>query len=151
MLSKTSGKRIRLLVLISVLSILLIASTAFAVTKLIKAKNGGVINVAPGILFEVPAGSLEADTRISVTMTETDNGIDFQFGPSGTVFDPPAKLFMTWQAIYGRANEKDAEGIKLYNEDGEELDVSIEKTSSGVVWYIPHFSIYYYTVVTQNQ
>jgi len=144
MSGKTFGRRTQILVLISVLSVLLITSTAFAVTKLIKAKNGGVINVAPGILFEVPAGSLEADTQISVTMTETDTGIDFQFGPSGTVFDPPAKLFMTWQAIYGRANDKDAEDIKLYNEDGEELDVSIEETSSGVLWYIPHFSIYYY-------
>ena len=144
MSSKILGKRTQVITLISVLSMLLIATTAFAVTKRIRARNGGVISPNPGILFKVPAGSLEANTRISVTMTETDTGINFQFGPSGTVFDPPAKLFMTWQAIYGRANDRNAEDIKLYNEDGEELDVSIEKTSSGVVWYIPHFSIYYY-------
>ena len=139
-----SRKRAQVIAAISVLSVFLIASTAFAVTKLIRATTGGIIAVARGVWFVVPPGSLQEDTPISVTARKTDDGVDFIFGPSGTTFRPSAKLCMTWQAIYGSAAVRDLEGIKLYDENGEKLEARVEMRRCGVVWHIPHFSLYYY-------
>jgi hypothetical protein len=139
-----SSRRKYVIAAISVLSILLITSIAFAVTRLIRAESGGTIALAPGVWLVIPPGSLEEDTPISVTARKTDDGINFIFGPSGTTFDPPAKLCMTWQAIYGKADVKDLEGVRLYNENGDELEAKVEVGRYGVVWHIPHFSLYYY-------
>ena len=140
MLKIIPRKRVYVFALILVLSVLLTAMTALAATRLIKAKTGGTINIAPGVNFIVLPDALEENTVISADMEETEDGIDFHFGPSGTTFDPPAELRITWQAIGGR----DVEDITLYGEDGEEIEEEPEITPWGVIWYIEHFSIYYY-------
>ena len=91
MLNVILSKRAHILTLIIILSVLVIATTAFGVTKLIKAKDGGVIRIAPGVSLRVPAGALEKNTEISATMRVRDRGVNFRFGPSGTTFDPPAR------------------------------------------------------------
>ena len=144
MLDRIPRRSTQALRTILALSLLLTATLAFAATRLIKVDKGGTINVGPGVNFVVPPNALEEDTEISVDMVRTDDGIDFCFGPSGTTFDPPAELRMTWQAIKGTGKATDPEDIRLYNEDGEEIETEPEIRKWGVIWRIPHFSLYYY-------
>ncbi len=69
-----------------------------AVTVLIEAAAGGIVDFGGGSLT-IEAGALAADTTISVV--ELDAGAlpdgasvfaAYDFGPDGTVFDPPARL-----------------------------------------------------------
>jgi len=151
MLSKIPKKKAQVLTLTLILSVLLITTATFAVTKvkLIKAKNGGVIAIGEGIQFRVPAGSLKENTEISVEMVEKDDYVEFTFGPSGIEFAEgnPAQLCITWKALgeLGKGKKNiDTEDIILYGEDGKPIDTEPEIEGRGVVWKVKHFSIYYH-------
>ena len=135
-----SKRRARVLALILVLSVSVVAATAFAATKLIKANKGGVIPMGHGVKLTILPNALEEDTEISAEMEYTEDRINFHFGPSGIQFSEPAELRLTWQAIGGR----DVENIVLYDGNDQEIETEPEIGSSGVVFYIEHFSIYYH-------
>jgi hypothetical protein len=139
MLNTILWKRAKALSVVLVLSLLLTATLAFAATKLIKAKNGGTINIGPGVNFVIPPEALKVDTVISADMEWTDDYIYFHFGPSGTEFDTPAELRITWQAI----DDMGLADLRLYTENGEEIEYEIRKWGM-VSYYIEHFSLYYY-------
>jgi hypothetical protein len=140
MSTTTLKRRAQVLAAILILAVLLTATTAFAATRFIKAKRGGTIRMDRGVWLVIRPGALEEDAVISADMYMTEDSISFEFGPSGTEFDRPAELRVTWQAIGGR----DVEDVALYGEDGEEIEEEPEIRRWGVVWYIEHFSLYYY-------
>ena len=138
MLSTTARRNLKVLPVVLVLSILLIATTALAATKLMKAKSGGVVNIAVGIRLKVEKGSLEEDTYISAELTSDGGRVGFEFGPAGTVFSEPAKLRISQKAV----EEMGLEGLTLYGDRGQKIEPDV---NPGYVEYeIPHFSIYYY-------
>jgi hypothetical protein len=138
MLHTIVKKRAQILALSLVLSVLLIAATAFASTEVI-GKEGGRIYLSPTAYLDVPCGALEEDTVISADMVKEKKLTSFYFGPSGTVFAAkrPAELWVSWEEL-GRVDS-----YTLYGEDGKGIEPS-GKTVFGVMWRIPHFSLYYY-------
>lgn len=137
MLNTILRKRAQVLALILVLSVLLIAATAFAATELIRAKRGGTVDVAPGVSLVIKPGALEEDTVISANMRVKRDRITFRFGPRGTEFSKPAVLRISWQAIDGVGD------LTLHGEKGEEIEPA-KITGQGVKYHIEHFSVYYF-------
>jgi hypothetical protein len=152
MLNTVTKRRVQVLTLVVVLLVLLTATTALANTRLIRAKYGGLIALRRGTWFIVPPGSLEENTVISARMERENGYINFIFGPCGTTFaeDKPALLCITWRALCELGKEDNDRScvrlrdIVLYSESGEEIDVIPEIKRWGVMWRVPHFSLYYY-------
>jgi len=136
MLSKVLKKRAQLLAVILVLSLLLTATTAFAVSEYITAKKGGVIGIAQGVKLVILPRALKEDTLISADMLKKKKRIEFTFEPDGTVFAKPAILKIAWSAI------EDLEDLVLYGLDGEKIRPRIK--GWGLEYRIPHFSLYYF-------
>ena len=137
MLNTVLRKRVQVLLPVLVLSVLLVAATAFAATEYISAKRGGTVDVAPGVSLVIKPGALAEDTVISANMKVKRDRISFRFGPSGTEFSKPAVLCISWRAIDG------VEDLTLFGEDGEEIEPA-KTTGWGLKYYIEHFSIYYF-------
>lgn len=143
MLNTILRKRAQALALILVLSVLLVAATAFAATEIIKAKRGGVVCVGPGVSLEIKPRGLEEDAIVSADMKIKRNRISFSF--SAVALDDgddveltkPAVLCISWQAIGG------VEDLTLYGEHGEEIEPA-QTTKRVVKYYVDHFSIYYF-------
>ena len=136
MLNRILGKKFQILVMVMALLVIVTATVALATTKLIRAKGGGVINVARGVKLVVKPGSLEEDTEISADLVDEEERICLYFGPDGTQFLRPAIL---------RVNEHVFEGIDdlvLYGEYGEEIEPEIRPW--GAQYAIDHFSLYYF-------
>jgi len=131
-------KRAHVITLIVVLSILLTAMTALAASKLIVAKKGGTIDLAPGVKLVIPPKALEEDTVISADMRVKKKRITYDFGPSGTVFSKPAELIIS-SKVFKKAHVDD---LVLYGEDGETIEPIRKKKS--LVYEINHFSAYYH-------
>jgi hypothetical protein len=131
-------KRAHVLALILVLSVLLTATTALAATEVI-GKEGGRIYMSKTAYLDIPCGALAEKTVISADMVKEKKQTSFYFGPSGTTFAPktPAELWVSWEEL-GRV-----ESFTLYGDDGEFIEPSA-KTVFGIMWRIPHFSLYYY-------
>jgi hypothetical protein len=131
-----------------ILCLLVLASfigMAFAVTQMIKAEDGGVINIRRnGVQLFIPPGALERDTIISATMSldgsTEPKTLVFEFGPSGTTFAPPAELRID-KKFFEQTNAND---IKIYSEDGEEIVAVCANNAGMLVFYLDHFSYYYY-------
>lgn len=145
MLGAILRKRVRVLGLILVLSALLTVTTAFAITQLIKAREGGTIRIARGVKLVIRPGALEEDTVISANMVRKRNRIYFHFGPNGTTFaeDKPAKLMITWRAMA----DMGLSDFTLHGQDGEEIEPNIGRRglSYGLKSFsLYHFSLYYY-------
>ena len=138
MTSKVARRNLVILPIVLVLSILLITTTALAATKLIKAKSGGVVKIADGVLLKIEKGSLQEDTLISAEMMWGDDYIGFEFGPDDTVFSEPAKLRIGLDVI----DEMGLDSLTLFGERGEKIKPDISKKY--VEYRISHFSIYYY-------
>jgi len=135
-MSKTSlRKKSEILGLIIVLSILLTTTTALGYRE---SSVGSTIQIAQGVCLYVPLGATEDDSVISAEMEWTENYVNFYFGPSPMSFAKPLQLRITWSTI----DEMDLGDFTLYNEDGEEIGP--EAKWWGVVYYIEHFSLYYY-------
>lgn len=70
------------------------------VSKNISAEDGGSIEDASGkATLDIPAGSLSADTELTVITMESDGETEssiFDFGPDGTEFDPAATLSISF-------------------------------------------------------
>ena len=138
MLKTILRKRAYVLVLVLVLSMLFIATTAFAITSLVKAKKGGEINIAPGVSLIIYPGALEKNTVISADILQGRKRIFFSFGPDDTEFSIPAELCISWEAV----QSFDLKNPILFGEDGERLVPKIRWW--GVKYNIDHFSLYYY-------
>ena len=139
MLNTTIKKKTQILGLILVLSILLIATTAFARTKLIKAGRSGTIVMDAGVKIKIPRGALLEDTLISAEMEVTSDQVRFIFGPSPLAPQVPANLMISWSAI----KDLNLDGFTLYGPNDEEIEPSVI-SGWGMVWEIPHFSLYYH-------
>jgi hypothetical protein len=139
MLHTAFRRRTQVLALIIVLSILMTAVTAFAATKLISAKKGGTVEIAPGVRLEFRPNSLEEDTMISAGMLVESGGVAYEFGPDGTELLKPARLIVSWSVV----EDLDLDDfILIDDEDGEEIRP--KKKKKGLVYELGHFSRYYY-------
>jgi len=134
----TLKKRVAALTVILILSVFLSATTALAITKLIKADKGGKVPVSNGVKLIVPPGSLEEDTVISADLYVRRDVICLSFGPSGTTFDPSAVLKISWKVIA----KYDLDDYTLYGPN--DLSLSPRITKEGLEYEVPHFSLYYY-------
>jgi hypothetical protein len=131
-----------------ILCLLVLASfigAAFAVTQMIKAEDGGILEIRRnGVQLFIPPGALEKDTNISAVMSLDQSTepktLVFEFGPSGTTFAPSAELRIDKKFF----QESDVDDIKLYSEDGEEIDAVFSGNSEMLIFYLDHFSYYYY-------
>lgn len=143
MLNTILRKRAQVLTLILVISVLVTAATAFAVTSIIEAKKGGKIGVAPGVLLVIKPGGLEEDAVVSANMKVKGNRTCFSLNAAalddGDDVDLTklAVLNVSWEAIDG------VEDLILYGQDGEEIEPA-KTTRWGVKYYIEHFSLYYF-------
>jgi hypothetical protein len=143
MLNTILRKRAQVSAVILVLSILLLAATAFAATEIIKAKRGGRVRVGPGVSLVIKSNGLEEDAIVSAHMRVKRNRISFSF--SATDLDDgddvkltkPAVLYVSWRVING------LEDSILHGENGEEVEPAII-TKRGAKYYLGHFSLYYF-------
>ncbi len=136
MLNTILRKRAQLLAVILVISTIMIATAAFAVTKLIEAKTGGILEIADGARLVIPPHALKKDTVISADMSTKKKRIIFEFEPDGTVFARPARLQIGWSVV------QKVDDLFLYGEDGEKIRPRV--TWWGLEYKIRHFSLYYF-------
>ncbi len=114
------------------------------------AYRGGTLMCSDGSVFTVNATSLIPPPGhtwgedVTVTMTidkdEVDQKLIFTFGPSGTSFNPAAKVFMNYKNL-------NIENPKLYyiNEEGNyipQLPDDVDVTNRSLIVYVSHFSRY---------
>ncbi len=131
-------KKAHVLALIVVLSILLTTMTVFAASKLITAKKGGTIDMAPGVELVILPNALEEDTIVSADMRVKPKRIVYSFGPKGVVFSKSAKLIISLEVLDGAG----VDDLVLYGENGEAIEPRRNKRS--LVYEIDHFSAYYH-------
>jgi len=140
MLVKILRKRAQLLSLALVLSLLLTtATTAFAETKLVKAKDGGTVKLGDGCELKIGKYALKEDIIMSAEKVVTTNYIDFSFGPDGTEFTTPARLKVSMPFLKKVGWVDD---FTLYGDNGEELQPDVY--ANHLEYNIHHFSIYYF-------
>lgn len=139
MSNTTLGRKLQVLVLITILSVFL-ATEVSAISKLIKADEGGTVSIAKGVSLRIPPGALEEDTKIQARFLLHKNRICYIFGPDGTVFSKPVELVVSWE-ILGNAGVED---LGLYGEDRKRIEPKILKKEGSLAYRIKHFSIYYH-------
>lgn len=113
--------------------------TALAASKLITAKKGGTIDMAPGVELVIRPNALEEDTVISADMWIESGRIVYSFSPGGTVFSKSAKLIISREVL----EDTDVDDLILYGEDGEAIEPRKNKKKY-LVYDIDHFSAYYH-------
>ncbi|HSR53068.1 MAG TPA: FG-GAP repeat protein [Acidobacteriota bacterium] len=113
----------------------------------ISSGDGGTIETTDGgLMIDVPPGSLEGDTTVSVTATETtpnDPPVDVQlssgkgvgqviaeydFQPDGTTFDPPAEVTIT--ADVSALSQQQQDNLTIYQFDPDSGNYQPDPTSS---------------------
>ncbi|MCZ6678628.1 MAG: hypothetical protein O7E52_15435 [Candidatus Poribacteria bacterium] len=99
-----------------------------------RVRNGGL----DGYLAEHGLDSVEITVEMIEVFDEAGelSGMIFTFGPSGCYFDRPSKLRLK--------NEYAHLPCMLFDENGEAIEYDIRKAGDTVVYYIRHFSSYYY-------
>lgn len=114
-------------------------------TRFIRARWGGILVVSNGrtsASFYVPRRSLAKDETLSMAVSGQGLGTVIEFGPSGTTFQPPAKLVLTFPAD---GIDPDDIVASLSGDDGT-IKVNQKVTVRGnwivIQAEIPHFSIY---------
>lgn len=135
--------RKKAILMLLALLLLLVTTLAYAANQYID-RSGGSIDIAEGVCFVVPENSLvtvrgnDQGVVITANMLVIRKTVVFGFAPDGTQFSRknPAMLCMTWEAL------GDPEDLILHGPGG--LLIEAETYSWGVMWRIPHFSIYYY-------
>jgi len=140
--------RARTLTTVLILSILLTAATAFAATEFIKARKGGIVDIASGVKLEIVRRGLAADAYVSGEMYEEKGkgkkiGKDIYFGFEArddegydVELTKPALLYVSQELLKGLKD------TTLYGENGEEIVP--EKSGKKFVYGLDHFSLYYY-------
>lgn len=115
------------------------------VTRFIRARWGGVLALRNGsttVTFYVPPGSLKQDATLS--MSVSGQGLDtvIEFGPSGTEFQPPARLFLTFPA--DGVDPRAIVSTLSNGSDSAPVDqtVTVRGNAVMILAAIPHFSIY---------
>ena len=148
MLHKALRKRARVLAPIIVLSLVLVAVTAFAASQLITAKKGGTIDIAPGVELVFLPRTLEEDTVISASMSVDQYDVDqdgmdenvivYDFGPDGILLSKPVRLVILREVI----EDAEVDDLVLYGGDGEKI--TPKKNKKRLVYKLDHFSRYYH-------
>jgi len=123
-------------------------------------KSGGKMRLRVGrvdnarIIFEVPKKALNQTTlitmRLFLEVVKNDDGtpgetrtLYFEFGPSGTQFDPCALLKIPFDILL--AYDVDT-CVATVESEGviEGVSYDVDEVNEYLIAYIPHFSIYYY-------
>lgn len=139
-MSRTTLKRVlQVFTLVMVLSALL-SLEAFAVSRLIKADEGGVINIAEGVSLIIPPNALEEDAVVHARVSIKKNQICYNFGPDDIVLNRPVKLVVSQQIL----EDAGVDDLNLYGEDGERIKPRTSKKEETVTYKIDHFSLYYH-------
>jgi len=125
------------------LSGLLLALSVSLASKYVRKGRGGKVRLARGMQLVILPQAILTDRKgivISTGAVQRRKYICLDLGPDGTTFakDKPAELRATWKAI----SRYNIDGLTLYGEDGKEIEGY--ETELGAVWYIPHFSLYYF-------
>ncbi|MBC8235767.1 hypothetical protein H8E77_39975 [bacterium] len=123
----------------------------------VKEREETIILDVPGVRqvkFKVKENALEKVTEISIKLVleviSNADGIDelvtlyFEFGPSGTQFDPYAELMIPFELLL--TDEVDT--FVITDEKGNEIEgvsYDIDYDQRKLITYIPHFSSYYYS------
>ncbi len=136
MLNTILRKRAQLLVMILVISMLMIATTSFAATKLIKARTGGVLRIDNGVRLRIPPRALKEDTVISADILREEDRIVFDFTPDGLIFARPARLRIGWSVVM------EMDDFIMRGPDGEKIWPRVRWW--GLEYKIRHFSLYYF-------
>ena len=121
--------------------------------KKIKNRNGGTIwlkvsGVDDAVRFKVAKKSLKMDTNISMELFREVKGNDlkslnFEFGPSGTQFDPVAKLGIPFELLI--IDDVDTFVVTVESSgEVEGVSYDIDYNKEMLIAYIPHFSNYYF-------
>jgi len=105
------------------------------------------------VRFKLKKGALKETTTISIKLSleviKNSSGdkelgaMNFEFGPSGTQFEPHAELKIPFQMLL----TDDIDTFFITNENGDELDdisYDIDEATEYLIAYIPHFSLYYF-------
>ena len=129
----------QILVLVTILSVFL-TTEALAVSRLIKADEGGVIDLAEGVSLVIPPGALSEDTRIRAHVVLNRNRISYTFEPDDVVFNRPLELIVSSQVL----EDADVGDLNLYGEDGERIRPRKLKKAKSFLYRIDHFSLYYH-------
>ena len=120
-------------------------------------KRGGKIRINIGrldahIKFIVPKGALDEKVlitmRVFLEIVESGNGdlntLFFDFGPSGTQFDPCAQLLIPFELL--SAYSVDEFTLTVESEGTiEGVSYDIDEVNEIVIAYVPHFSHYYFS------
>jgi hypothetical protein len=125
---------------LSGLSSILSASLA---EKYIRNERGGSIDITRGTRLVVPPQAMVMEKKgvvISADTIKRKEYVCFDFRPDGTVFaeNKPAEL----RAARETLNRYGVDDLTLYGPDDEEIQPDVN--TRGVVWRIPHFSLYYF-------
>jgi len=121
------------------------------VTQLIEAEDGGVIKIlGNAVKLVIPPDALEEDTEISAGLileitrkkgrSRPRQRFIFVFEPSDTILNDSAELRIKKRFFRG----KDVDDIEIYDEDGEAVESMFDEDANEFIFYIPHFSYYYY-------
>jgi len=109
--------------------------------------GGGVLALSQGAVLRVPRGSLDEATVLwgEVCSFTDEDGLPvtyYQFGPSGTQFDPPATLELHYGVEF---DEYEATQCYYWNEEAQEwepVDSYHDAQRHRFVFEIDHFSLY---------
>jgi len=123
-------------------------------TQKIKKNEGGdiklkVSGIKDKVIFKVNKKSLAKDTTITMELyLEVDKKRElgtlyFEFGPSGTQFNPHAQLTIPFELFL----TDDVDTLVVTDENGDQVDgcsYDVDYKKGEVITYIPHFSKYHY-------
>jgi hypothetical protein len=117
--------------------------SAIVAVKYMRKKQGGKVRIARGARLVILPRAMITDKKgmvISASAVKRDNYVCLDLRPDGASFDKtkPAELRVTWEML----NRHDIDELTLYSSNGEEIKP--ETKAWGVVWRIPHFSLYYF-------
>ena len=137
MLNTIPKKRAQVILPILFLLLLMTATSANAASKFIKADKGGVIRIDWWAYLKIEPDGLSQDTRVTADLEWTDDQINLQIEAPGATLCKPAKLMISWWAIYDFVDS-----FILYGDDGSEIKPFINWW--GLNYYMSHFSLYYF-------
>ena len=109
-------------------------------------QNGGTVNVTGSTKVIIPAGALDENTYITVTVEiyEAEEKIHYIFGPHGTVFNVPVEITMPWNYLRNYSGSLEL----WYLEDNGDVtlvgDAVPDENGKKYTLYVDHFSEYYF-------
>src|SRR5204863_450174 len=123
------------------------AETDASVTSMVVGAAGGTLTTPDGVVLDIPAGALAADTPITITHVGDPAGGTFsavyELGPDGTVLDGEATLTLPYQADLLQGQPENDLALAFAIDEGTWQGVgwaAIDTGTHTVSGYVTHFS-----------